>query len=94
MKPSKLKCHLESKHITYTKNDETFFKRHEACIKHQRLDATGSFHQENVAAIQTSHETALEIDQEKPETIWKTLVCKNMFVKNLFSEMQVRRKLD
>ena len=75
LKPSKLKPHLEAKHPQHAKKDAAFFKRHEAGLKRQRLDATGNFHHKNVAVLQASYEVALEIAKgKKPHTIGETLV--------------------
>ena len=75
MKPSKLKRHLETKHSQHAKKDVAFFRRHEAGLKRQRLDCTGSFNQSNVAAIEASYIVALEIaKQKKTHTIGETLV--------------------
>ena len=75
MKPSKLKRHLETKHPEHAKKDVDFFKRHERCIKSQRLDASGLFQQQSVAVVEASFEVALEIaKQKKPHTIGETLV--------------------
>ena len=75
LKPSILKRHLEAKHPQHAKKDAAFFKRHEAGLKRQRLDAAGNFHQKNVAVLQASYEVALEIAKgKKPHTIGETLV--------------------
>jgi hypothetical protein len=75
MKPSKLKRHLETKHSGHVKKDLDFFKRHEIGLKRQRLDPTGSFQQQSIAAVQASYEVALEIaKQKKPHTIGETLI--------------------
>lgn len=89
MKPSKLKRHLETKHSNHISKDLEFFQRHEAGLKRQRLDFTGSFQQENAALIQASYEVALEIaKQKKPHTIGETLIkpCLLKTVKILLGE--------
>jgi len=65
MKPSKLKRYLETKHSQHATKDVAFFRRHEAGLKHQRLDCTGSFNQSNVSAIEASYVVALEIAKLK-----------------------------
>ena len=89
MKPSKLKRHLETKHSNHAKKDVDFFRRHEAGLKRQRLDRTGSFQQQNEALVQASYEIAFEIaKQKKPHTIGETLVkpCLLKSVKILLGE--------
>ena len=74
LKLSKLKRHVEAKHPQHAKKNAAFFKCHEAGLKRQRLDATGSFHQKNVAVLQASYKVALEIAKgKKPHTIGETL---------------------
>ena len=55
LNPSKLKRHLETKHSNHVSKDLEFFLRHEAGLKRQRLDFTGSFKQENAALAQASY---------------------------------------
>ena len=43
MKPSKLMCHLESKHPQHAGKDLGFFQRNEAGLKRQKLDSEGYF---------------------------------------------------
>ena len=75
MKPSKLKRHLETKHPEHAKKDLDFFKRHERCLKTQRLDRSGLFQQQSAAVVEASFEIALEIaKQKKPQTIGETLI--------------------
>lgn len=75
MKPSKLKRHLETKHPEHAKKDLDFFKRHERCLKTQRLDRSGLFQQQSAAVVEASFEIALEIaKQKKPHTIGETLI--------------------
>lgn len=81
MKPSKLKRHLDTKHAEHSTKDVDFFRRHEAGLKRQRFDATGtgSIQQQNTAVVQASYETALEIAKnKKPHTIGETLIKPSM----------------
>ena len=89
MKPSKLKRHLETKHSNHAKKDVDFFRRHEAGLKRQRLDRTGSFQQQNEALVQASYEIAFKIaKQKKLHTTGETLVkpCPLKSVKILLGE--------
>ena len=61
MKPSKPKRHLETKHPEHTMKDLELFKQNERFVKSQRLDASGSFHQQSAAIMETSYEIAFEI---------------------------------
>ena len=61
IKLSKLKRHLKTKHPEHTKNYLDFFKRHERCLKSQRLDANESFQQQSAAIMEASHEIAFKI---------------------------------
>ncbi|XP_068227883.1 protein FAM200C-like [Palaemon carinicauda] len=75
LKPSKLKRHLETKHPEHAKKDLDFFKRHERCLKSQRLDRSGSFQQQSATVLEASYEIAFEIaKQKKPHTIGETLI--------------------
>lgn len=48
-KPSKLKCHLETKHSKNFTKDLKFLKRYEAALKEQKLDFTETFQQQSQA---------------------------------------------
>ena len=65
LKPSKLQQHLETKHSNHVSEDLEFFRRHEAGLKRQRLDFTGSFQQENAVLVQASYEVALKNAKNK-----------------------------
>ena len=69
MKPFQLKRHLKTKHPQHTEEDVTFFQRHEAGLKLQRLDCTESFNQSNVSAIEASYVIALEITKQKKHIV-------------------------
>ena len=78
----------------YVTKDLEFFRRHEAGLKRQRLNFTGSYLQENAAVIQASYEVALEIaKQKKPHTIGESLVkpCSLKTVKLLLGESSVAK---
>ena len=64
MKPSKLSRHLETKHPEHAKKDLDFFKLHEQCLNTERLDASGSFHQQSDAIMKVSYEIALEMAKQ------------------------------
>ena len=75
--------------------DLEFFRRHEAGLKRQRLDFTGSFQQENAALLQASYEVALKIaKQKKPHTIGELLVkpCLLKTIKLLRGESSKAKK--
>ena len=75
MKPSKLKRHLETKHSNHVSKDLEFFRRHEASLKRQRLDVTGSFQQENASLVSASYEVALErAKNKKSHTIGESII--------------------
>ena len=51
------------------------FQKMENDLKSQRLDATGTFHQQNSNVMEASFEIALQIaKQKKPHTIGETLI--------------------
>ncbi|XP_068228019.1 protein FAM200C-like [Palaemon carinicauda] len=75
LKPSKLKHYLETKHPEHAKMDLDFFKRHERCLKSQRLDISGSFQQQSATVLEASYEIAFEIaKQKKHRMIGETLI--------------------
>ena len=89
MKSLKLKPHLEIKHPNHVTKDLEFFRRHEAVLKRQRIDFTGSFQQENTAIIRASYKVLLEIaKQKKLRTIRESFVipCLLKTVKLLLGE--------
>ena len=89
MKPSKLKRHLETKHSEHITKDLDFFKRHEAALKKQKLDFTGTFQQQSQAVVKASYEIALEVAKnKKPHTIAETLIkpCLLKWVKQVLRE--------
>ena len=75
MKPAKLQRHLQAKHPNLKNNDADFFKAKVEGVKSRRLDASGSFHNRNLAAIEASYTVALKIAQaKKPHTIAENLI--------------------
>ena len=67
--------HLEKVHPEHKDKNAEFFKRKEACVKHQRLDASGAFRQQFQALVEASYAPSLIIaKQNKPYTIGETLV--------------------
>ena len=53
----------------------SFFSRQEMNMKRHRLDARGSFHQQNAAVVEASFLVSLEIAKEKkPHTIGEELI--------------------
>ena len=52
LRPSKLKLHLETKHPQHAGKERSFFSRQELNMKRQRLDASGSFHQQNASVVE------------------------------------------
>lgn len=55
--------HLETKHPEHAKK-YLDFKRHERCLKSQKIDASGSFQQQSAAVVEDSYENALEIAKQ------------------------------
>ena len=75
LKPSKLKQHLQSQHPSYVGRDRSHFERQQEWLKRQRLDSSGSFHQQNAAAVKASYLVSLEIAwKKKPHTIGEELI--------------------
>ena len=68
MKPFQLKCHLNTKHPQHAKKGIAFFECHEAGLKRQRLDCTGSFNQSNVSTVEASCVVTLKIAKQKKNT--------------------------
>ena len=58
IKSSRLKHHLEMKHPKHA-------MKYEQCLKNQRLDASGSFQQQNAAIMEPSYEITFQIAQQK-----------------------------
>ena len=80
----KLKLHLETKHPQYVGKDCSFFIRQELNMRRQRLDASGSIHQQNAAVVDASFHVSLEITKEKrPHTVGEELIlpCSKTMVK-------------
>ena len=51
LRPSKLRLRLETKHPQHVGKDRSFYSRQELNMKRHRLDASGSFHQQNAAVV-------------------------------------------
>ena len=72
LRPSKLRLHLKTEHPQHVDKDRSFFSRQELNMKRQRLDASGSFHQQNAAVVEASFLVSLErAKKKKPHTIGK-----------------------
>ncbi|XP_042239554.1 zinc finger BED domain-containing protein 5-like [Homarus americanus] len=94
IKPSKLKRHLETKHLEHAEKDLEFFKRHELRLKRQKLNASGSFQQQSAAAVEASYEVALEnAKPKKPHMIGETLIkpCMLKMVKLALGEDSAKK---
>ena len=75
MKPAKLQRHLNTKHNNLNNKDAAFFKAKVRGVKSCRLDASGSFQNKNLAAIEASYSAALKVAQaKKPRTIAENLI--------------------
>ncbi len=75
MKPAKLQRHLNTKHSNLNNKDAAFFKAKAVGVKNCRLDASGSFQNKNLAAIEASYSVALKVAQaKKPHTIAENLI--------------------
>ncbi|XP_045109127.1 zinc finger BED domain-containing protein 5-like [Portunus trituberculatus] len=94
LRPSKLRLHLETKHPQHVGKDRSFFSRQELNMKRQRLDASGSFHQQNAAVVEASFLVALEIaKKKKPHTIGEELIlpCAKTMVKLVLGEKSAEK---
>ncbi|XP_063872897.1 zinc finger BED domain-containing protein 5-like [Scylla paramamosain] len=94
LRPSKLRLHLETKHPQHVGKDRSFFSRQELNIKRQRLDASGSFHQQNAAVVEASFLVSLEITKKKkPHTIGEELIlpCAKTMVKLVLDEKSAEK---
>ncbi|KAK1339624.1 hypothetical protein QTO34_018178 [Cnephaeus nilssonii] len=75
MKPNKLKCHFDSKHLRFASKDTNYFRSKADGLKKARLDTGGKYHKQNVAAIEASYLVALRIARAmKPHTIVEDLL--------------------
>ena len=75
LRPSKLRLRLETKHSQHVGKDRSFFSRQELNMKRNRLDASGSFHQQNAAVVESSFLVSFEIaKKKKPHTIGEELI--------------------
>lgn len=94
LRPSKLRLHLETKHPQHVGKDRPFFSRQELNMKRQRLDASGSFHQQNAAVVEASFLVSLEIaKKKKPHTIEEELIlpCAKTMVKLVLGEKSAEK---
>uniref|UniRef100_A0A0P4VR47 Uncharacterized protein n=1 Tax=Scylla olivacea TaxID=85551 RepID=A0A0P4VR47_SCYOL len=92
LRPSKLRLHLETKLPQHVGKDFSFFSRQELNMKRQRLDASGSFHQQNV--VEASFPVSLEIaKKKKPHTIGEELIlpCAKTMVKLVLGEKSAEK---
>ena len=94
LRPSKLRLHLETKHPQHVGKDRSFFIRQELNMKRQRLDASGSFHQQMFAVVEASFLVSLEIaKKKKPHTIGEELIlpCAKIIVKLVLGEKSAEK---
>ncbi|BFZ23033.1 hypothetical protein BsWGS_26072 [Bradybaena similaris] len=61
MKPNKLKCHFDSKYLSFASMDTNYFRSKADGLKKARLDTGGKCHKQNVSAIEASYLVALRI---------------------------------
>ena len=67
--------HLEKVHPEYKHKNAEVFNRKEACVKRQRLDASGTFRQRSQTLVEASYAASLIIEKQiKPYTIGDTLI--------------------
>lgn len=59
VKLNKLKSHFDSKHLSFAGKDTTYFRSKEDGLKKGRLDTSGRYHKQNVAAEEASCLVAL-----------------------------------
>ena len=75
MKPSKLKRHLETKHVDCKNKDLSFFMRNANRAKRSRIDTSGAFQQQYRAAVEATFVVTLRIAKaKKPHTIAEQLI--------------------
>ena len=94
IKPSKLKCHLNTKHLERVEKNLSFFEGKELTLKQQKLDSKGYFQQQNKALVEASYKTAIAIaKQTKPNSIRETLVkpCAMTMVKLILGEFAPKK---
>lgn len=94
LRPSKLKLHLETTHSQDVAKDRSFFGRQELNMKRQRLDASGSIHQQNAALVEASFLVSIEIaKKKKPHTIGEELIlpCAKTMVKLVLGEKSAEK---
>ena len=75
MKPSKLKRHLETKHVDCKNKDLSFFMRNANRAKRSRINTSGAFQQQYRAAVEATFVVSLRIAKaKKPHTIAEQLI--------------------
>jgi hypothetical protein len=75
MKPNKLKRHFDSKHLSFADKDIHYFKCKADVVKNARLDFSGKYHKQNIAAVEASYLVALRIARAmKPHNIAEELL--------------------
>nr|KAF6360128.1 hypothetical protein mMyoMyo1_011086 [Myotis myotis] len=75
MKPNKLKCHFDSKHLSFAGKGTNYLRSKADGLKKARLDTGGKYHKKNLAAVEASYLVALRITRAmKPHTIAEDLL--------------------
>lgn len=73
MKLNKLKCHFDSKYLSFTCKNTSCFRSNAGGFKKSRLDT--KYHKQNITAIEASYLVALRIARAmKPHTIAEDLL--------------------
>lgn len=73
MKLNKLKCRFDSKHLSITGKNTSYFRSNADGLKKSRLDT--KYHKQNITAIEASYLVALRIARAmKPHTIAEDLL--------------------
>lgn len=61
MKLNKLKSHFDSKQLSFSGKDTNYFRSKDDGLKKTRLNTGGSYHKQNVAAMEAAHVVALRL---------------------------------